>query len=138
MRKFGRRFRLPYDQYKILLAEVKSINEFFDRWFQNDCTGSLPSPIELLLLGVLRYLGRGLTFDDLEEYTAIHEETHQQFFHVFIRYGAKVIYSIHVKYPVNSAEYERHCHEFDVGGLHGVGFSTDATNVIMWRCSHNL
>ena len=35
----------------------------------NDCAD--PSNIKLLLLGALRYLGRGHTFDDIEEATAI-------------------------------------------------------------------
>ncbi len=34
-----------------------------------------PTPIPLLLLTSLRYLGRGLTFDDLAENTAMSEET---------------------------------------------------------------
>lgn len=28
--------------------------------------------------------------------------------------------------------------EFTVGGLPGAGLSADATNVLMWRCDHNL
>ena len=90
------------------------------------------------MLGALRYLGRGLTFDDLEEMTAIGEETHRRFFHQFIKYGAEVLYPFYVKTPVNAEEYAQHQNEFDMGGLHGAGFSTDATNVIMWRCAHNL
>ena len=66
----------------------------FDRWtLGKDAVGRRASPIELLLLGALRYLGIGLTFDDLEEYTAISEETHRQFLHVFIEYGATFLYS---------------------------------------------
>jgi DDE superfamily endonuclease len=135
--KFRRRFRLPYDDFRSLLERVKG-DEAFGRWRRKDAVGSHPSPIELLLLGTLRYLGRGLTFDDLEEYTAISEETHRVFFHVFIKFGAEVLHPELVKYPVNATEYETHRKEFDVGGLTGAGWSTDATNVIMWRCEHNL
>jgi hypothetical protein len=60
--------------------------------------GTRVLPIELLVLGALRYLGRrGLTFDDLEEYTAINEETHCQFLHRFIEFGSKTLYIWYVK-----------------------------------------
>lgn len=68
--KFRRRFRMPYDQFKVLLSMVMA-HEYFARWTRRNAAGKKPSPIELLLLGALRYLGRGLTFDDLEECTAI-------------------------------------------------------------------
>ena len=43
---------------------------WFPRWMAKDATGKISSPLELLILGSLRYLGRGFTFDDLEEATA--------------------------------------------------------------------
>jgi DDE superfamily endonuclease len=137
--KFRRRFRMSYDQYQRLLAMVRD-HETFQRWHPSarDCFGGKTSPIELLLLGALRYLGRGLTFDDLEEYTAINEETHRQFFHKFIHFGSTALHDQYVKYPTNAAEYKTSRKLYDIGGLTGAGFSTDATNVVMWRCSHNL
>jgi hypothetical protein len=88
-------------------------------------------------LGALRFLGRGLTFDDLEEYTAIHEETHR-FFHKFIGYGSTVVFEEFVKMPTTVEGYKRSLRQYDIGGLTGCGFSTDPTNIVMWRCSHNL
>ena len=138
--KFRRRFRMPYAEYLKLLARVKGQDIIFRRWLphRGDCFGTRSSPIELLLLGALRYLGRGLTFDDLEEFTAIHEETHRQFFHRFIEYGSTVLFNEMVKMPTTSEEYKRSQRQYDIGGLTGCGFSTDATNVVMWRCAHNL
>lgn len=73
--KFRRRFRLPYQQYLELVEDA--VNEdWFPRWSSNKS-----SPVELLILGSLRYLGRGFTFDDCEENTAISEEVHRIFFH---------------------------------------------------------
>jgi hypothetical protein len=71
-KKFRRRFRMSYDMLHNLLEKVQG-DETFKRWHPKarDCFGTRASPIELLLLGALRYLGRGLTFNDLEEYTAI-------------------------------------------------------------------
>ncbi len=37
-------------------------------------------PVELLVLGSLRYLGRGWTFDDYEESTTIDKDVHCCFF----------------------------------------------------------
>ena len=49
-------------------------------------------PVELLVLCALRYLGRGWTFDDCEESTAIDKEVHHCFFQVFIRFGSTELY----------------------------------------------
>jgi len=137
-KKFRRRFRMPHQEYCRLVDMCKQ-NDRFSRWVSGrDCVGKKASPIELLVLGALRYLGRGLTFDDLEEYTAIHEETHRVFFHVFIEWGGKVLHPLLVQFPTTADEYARHVPEFATGGLAGAGFSTDATNVILWRCQHNL
>lgn len=138
MMKFRRRFRMPHPAYLDLLEKMKTSGDWFGRWQRKDAVGDDPSPLGLMLLGALRYLGRGLTFDDLEEYTAISEETHRQFFHRFIEYGEKVLYPEYVIMPQTAAEYETHQREFTTGGLWGAGFSCDATNVIMWRCQHNL
>ena len=48
------------------------------------CSINTPSPIELLILGSLYYLGWGWAFDNCEEVIAIGEETHHCFFHKFI------------------------------------------------------
>jgi hypothetical protein len=96
--------------------------------------------VELLLLGTLRYLGRGLTFDDLEKYRAISEETHRVFFHKFIDFGANILHPEMVQYPTDRDQgFSNHVDEFYEGGFNGCGFSNDATkNFIMWRCQHNL
>eukprot|EP00797_Seminavis_robusta_P020115 Sro3065_g343090.1 Plant transposon protein (509) ;mRNA; r:3511-5037 len=136
-KKFRRRFRMPYSEWLELLEQCQQDHRF-KRWMSKDAVGLQSSPLELMILGALRYLGRGLTFDDLEEYTAINEETHRQFLHAFIDFGAKVLYPLHVKMPTTKEEFHPHQREFAVGGMPGAGFSSDGTNVVMWRCSHNL
>jgi DDE superfamily endonuclease len=131
--KFRRRFRMSYESFKRLL-DMAIGDEIFQRWRGRRDS----SPIELLVLGALRYLGRGLTFDDLEEFTAIHEETHRQFLHKFIEFGSTTLYKLFVQMPTNAEQYKVSQRLYHTGGLTGAGFSTDATNVIMWRCSHNL
>jgi DDE superfamily endonuclease len=139
IQKFRRRFRMSYSAYAGLVERVME-DELFQRWHptKRNRNGNVASPIELLLLGALRYLGRGLTFDDLEEYTAISEETHRQFLHKFTEFGSTRLYDAMVKMPTTVEEYKRSQRQYDIGGLTGAGFSTDATNVVMWRCAHNL
>ena len=75
-RVFRKRFRLPYNLFLELLEMLQPENfdsddDMFMRWRDRNDDSSKKktrvSPIELLLLGSLRYLGRGWTFDDLEE-----------------------------------------------------------------------
>jgi len=56
--KFRSRFRLPYPSYNDLLDAVR-VDPLFVRWCGEKRNGKKSSPIELLLLGSLRYLGRG-------------------------------------------------------------------------------
>ena len=125
---FRRRFRLPPSSYLELLREVKSCN-LFRRWISKDCVNKNSSPIELLLLGSLRYLGRGWTFDDLEEQTGISKENHRQFFHVFIKFGSTNLFQKYVKAPSLAIDAQTHGNEYNMAGLHGAIGSTDATHI---------
>jgi hypothetical protein len=58
-KKFRERFRLPYPNFLQLVASV-SESELFDRWCGYKPNNKQSSPIELLVLGSLRYLGRVL------------------------------------------------------------------------------
>ena len=132
--RFHTRFRLPYDSFLDLLDSVSS-HDMFHSWQKKGCKGS---PIGLLLLGTLRYLGRGWTFDDLEESTSISEDTHRRFFHVFIKYGSSHLYQKHVVYPTNYDEARTHMEEYIVAGLPGAIGSMDACHVMLEKCSHRL
>ena len=88
---FRNRFRLPHHSFLELANEI-SHHELYARWSSSDCTGVDSSNITLLLLGALRYLGRGFTFDDIEECTAISREVNRVFFHNFLLYGSTVLY----------------------------------------------
>ena len=138
LNKFRRRFRLPYAQFLDLVADAKAHPEYFKRWMSKDAVGLESSPLELMILGALRYLGRGWTFDDLEEATAIDEETHRQFFHVFIEYGSTVLFSRYVTSPSNSQEAADHMAEFKIAGFPGAVGSSDATHIMMGKCSYHL
>jgi hypothetical protein len=90
-KKFRERIRLPYPNFLQLVASV-SKSKLFDRWCGHKRNNKQASPIELLVLGSLRYLGRSWTFDDVEENTAVSKEVHRTFFHHFVEFGSTVLY----------------------------------------------
>lgn len=137
LKKFRIRFRLPYNNFEELSAECKASNLFM-RWMSCDAVGQKATPIELLVLGALRYLGRGWTFDDIEECTAVSQEVHRVFFGKFIEFSSTVLYNKYVVYPKNFEEAKDHMKEFTVAGLPGALGSTDATHITTWQCEYNL
>ena len=109
---FRQRFRLPYESYLQILEWVTGddCDELFDRWrteadgYTGRKNNKKVSPIELLLLGSLRYLGRGWTFDDIQEATKVSRDVHRCFFHAFTTFGAKFLYPRYVCMPQTVAD----------------------------------
>ena len=89
---------MPHASY-LDLAKMISDHELFHRWESLDGANHNSSDIKILLLGSLRYLGRGWTFEDIEEATCISAECHRQFLNVFLVYGSTVLYNLHVTSP---------------------------------------
>jgi hypothetical protein len=83
----------------------------------------------------LRNLGRGLTFDDIEESTCISAETHRTFFHRFVEFGSAILFPKLVNAP-NTSEFAQQCEsEFLQAGFDSCIGSSHATHVPMNRCS---
>ena len=83
-------------------------------------------------------MGRGWTFDDFEEVTAIGEETHRHFFHQFIKIGSTILFEKYVSTPRTAEEIERHMSEFKLAGMPGACASSDATSIVHEMCSHRI
>jgi hypothetical protein len=136
-KKFRRRFRLPYASFLKLIAEIRT-----DNWFplaeNNNAVGQVGVPLELLVLGTLRYMGRGWTFDDLEESSGISEETHRLFSHKFWDCGKNHLFQKWVKTPESQSEIEDTMSEYAAAGFEGCVGSTDATHVVIEKCYQNL
>jgi hypothetical protein len=75
--QFQRQFRCKYKSYLKLLRLITD-EPLFQRWLQRDAAGRMPSPRELMHLGALRHIGRGWTFDNLEEATSISDKCQRQ------------------------------------------------------------
>ena len=110
----------------------------FSRWngARTNATGEPCAPIELLLLGSLRCLGRGWTLDDLEESTGVDKETHRQFLHKFLNCGSGTLHQRWVRLPLLE-DLEDNGHEYTMAGFHGAVGSMDGTHVIQWCVSHS-
>ncbi len=96
------------------------------------------SPIELLVLGVLRYLGRGWTFDDICESTCISAETHRCFLNAFLEFGSTILYSKYVITPRTLEDAQSHMVEFEKAGFPGCVGSCDCTHIATEKCQYNL
>ena len=136
--KFRHRFRLDYNLFLQLLEVVKSETRLFGKWTKKDAAGRDSSPIELLLLGTLRYIGRDAKLDDMEENTAVSLETHRLFLHSFLEFASTVLYERHVVAPNTIAEADVIQSDFAEAGLPGCIGSMDATHVTMLRCPSKL
>ena len=128
---------MPYAQFLELVDKVID-SGMFEAHLGKDAVGKPSASIQLLILCCLRYLGRGLTFCDLEEMTVISQETIRRFFHKFIEFGSTQLFDEYVQFPTDAASATSHAAEFHSAGMHGAVASTDATNVILWHCYHNL
>jgi DDE superfamily endonuclease len=133
-KQFRQHFRLPYASFVMLLDMISSddSNGLFDRWKntkERNRKNKKVSPIELLLLGSLRYLGRGWAFDDMRDVTYISRDVHRKFFHQFVKFGATVLYPLYVSVP-RTVEELRDCEaEYEIAGFPGCIGSTDATHI---------
>ena len=136
-KQFRKRFRLPYELYLDLLhhiLELENDSEVFDpflRWRNGKENKAKVSPIELLVLGRLRYLGRRWTFDDLEESTYIARDVHHVFFNKFVEFGANFLYPRYVRIPSTLEELKECELEYQKAGIPGCLGSTNATHINM-------
>ena len=73
---------MRHTSYLELVNEVSN-HELFERWTTRDCTQSKPANMHLLVLSVIRYLGRAWNFDDIDEATAS-REAHIFFYSIYI------------------------------------------------------
>ncbi len=137
-RQFRNRFRMTYQSFTDLVEMCKA-SDIFAVWCQRkEKNNKQSSSVELLLLGSLRYLGRGWTFDDIEESTCISAETHRRFLHCFLEFGSTILFDKYVKFPINFDEAKSHMAEFAVAGFPGCVGSADCTHITTEKCEYNL
>ncbi|KAG7345241.1 hypothetical protein IV203_032772 [Nitzschia inconspicua] len=90
------------------------------------------------VLTALRYLGRGWTFDDLSEATAISEEVIRVFFHRYIEFGSTTLFQKYVLAPTTLEHANQQGNEYTMAGLAGAVGSMDITHVLCHKVKHKL
>ena len=130
---FRLRFRMPYDSFLRLSHDVSKHN-IFQRWSRTDAVGDKPSNIKLLLLGALRYIGRGWTLDDIYKANGVSVDVNHVFLKCFISYGSIVLYKKYVLDPVQMIHVKEREELYAIAGFNGCIGSTDATHVPMLSC----
>ena len=132
---FRNRFRIPYHQYLYICEDIQE-HPLFAQWTRSDCTGVKSSDLRLMLLGFLRYIGRGWTLDDVSEANGISREVNRIFLKTFIKYGSTVLYRKWVLEPTRETHVSNQEQLFRAAGFNGCIGSVDATHVPMLSCPH--
>ena len=129
---FRYRFRMPYESYLDLVLECEKspIMAQWSRLPEYRYNKKKGASIELLVLCVLRWLGRGWTLDDLYENTMINPETIRLFIQQFINWGSTTLYDKYVRCPMTADELSDCEKEFHIAELPGCVGSTDATHIV--------
>ena len=126
---FQLRFRVPFILFKHFLVprciELKIFQE--ERSHLNRC------PIEIKIMACLRYLGRGLTFDDIYEMSEIPVSSFSAFFHEFCDGVASKFYESIIRTPAEGSFLDRLAHYAAIG-LPGTMGSLDCTRLLWNRC----
>ncbi len=136
-KKFCNIFQLPFPSYLELIKLIKA-DDRFEQWCGFKKLKQTTSPIKLLVQGSLRYLGRGWTFDDIEGNTAILQEVHCNFFHIFIEFGSTVLHAKFVQFPLHLDKAKSNMEEYAESGLPGCVGSSDCTHILTEGCEYNL
>ena len=85
-------------------------------------------------MGTLRHIGRGLTFDDIEEYSFVSEEVHRNFFLAFIDYGSTFLYKKYVKNPASETDISVFEKVLALASFNGYIGSIDSTHAALLLC----
>ena len=129
-RNFRLRFTVPYQVYTQLLA-------YAEEWFpqkEDDICGRETTPIFLKLLGTLRMLGKGCSWDLLYELSGISGEIHRNWTHAFLAKFSKELYPIYVHGPRNAEELNKVTSLYAASGFPGCVGSTDCAHIRWDMC----
>ena len=132
-RLFQLRFRIPYLLFKHYL--VKRCNEL--NIFDSERECPTRCPIEIKIMACLRLLGRGLTYDDINEMSKIPNSTIPQFLHTFCENMATRMYEPVIEHPAQ-ANFQSRIDHYAAIGLPGAMGSLDCTRIRWGRCPKKL
>jgi Plant transposon protein len=129
-KNFRLRFTVPYQVYTQLLS-------YAEAWFPQtpfDICGRERTPIFLKLLGTLRMLGKGCSWDLLYELSGISLEVHRRWTHAFLAKFSKELYPVYVHGPRNAEELNKVTTLYAASGFPGCVGSTDCVHIRWDQC----
>ena len=130
---FRLRFRVPYVRFEQLLQYVRDKSTIGPK-SSEDAAHRPVAPLELKVLAVLRYLGRGWCLDDLSEASGISGPTLGAFVLDFLQRFPRDHWKEWVHIPRNEEELKQVMEPYDLLGLTGCVGSIDVVHIAMGRC----
>jgi hypothetical protein len=124
-RLFRLRFTVPYQVFTQILY-------FAELWFpqrERHICGYELAPVYLKLLGTLRMLGKGCSWDLLYELSGVSAEVHRNWTLSFIDKFSKELYPVYVHGPRNSEEIDSVTSLYAACGFPGCVGSTDCVHI---------
>ena len=127
---FRNRFTVPYALFLQLLNLANT-------WFPQkalDVCGREIAPVSLKLLGTLRILGKGCSWDLLYELSGVSAEVHRNWTYKFMEKFTVEMYHIYVHGPRNDDELDKITKLYCASGFPGCVGSTDCVHIRWEMC----
>ena len=124
-KNFRNRFAVPFQTHKDIVILAK---EWFPLLTANDAFGKPSAPVELKILGWLRMLAKGCSWDLLYELSGISAEVHRNFALKFSEKFSQEMYHIYVHGPRDAEEIEKITRVYAACGFPGCVGSVDCVH----------
>jgi hypothetical protein len=124
---FARAFMMTTPMWREFVREARETGAFPRRDVFSWGRGGrmVRSSLDLMVLGALRVLTKGWSFEAVAEATFIGKETHRIFFREFTKHGSIHLCPRHVQFPRLPTEFADANHEFEMGGFPGCVHDSD-------------
>lgn len=132
-KKFRRKFRVPH---YFFIQTVKWVKTW--RLDRKDAFNRGGVPAEILVLGTLKILANGETFDSVAEKAHVGSTTLRVFFHEFISKFAEEMYPIYCYPPTTDEDIDKSVNLYEINGFPGCVGSVDVTHITWWTSPENL
>ena len=134
--KFRKRFRVPFTVFEEICTDLRNVHKLLEHRY--DAKGEESIRISLLVLGSLRCIASGCTFDAIEELTCVSQDTHRVFFHkYFCTWGRDAAKDL-IKMPHDDDTIAHVTAQYEKRGLPGCVGSVDCVHVCWDRCPASM
>jgi hypothetical protein len=135
-KKFRRRFRVPFSVFTEICSSIKAAHNLKEG--KCDAKGEECIKLSLLVLGSLRIIGSGCTFDSIEELTCVSQDKHRKFFHdYFCTWGQGAAKDL-IRLPHDENSVRHVTALYERKGLPGCVGSVDCVHVCWDKCPSSL